>query len=219
MPWADSDATLAGIMRIIRFIALFLCLVVLAGWVALWVRPDLLAMLRGPSNSLVIPGSVAVGGPFALTDHTGRRVTDTTFRGKWMLIYFGYTYCPDVCPTELQNISNAIDLLGPDADKIVPVFITVDPARDTVAALADYVKLFDPRLVGLTGSDAEIAGVAKAYRVYYAKADSKNATTYLMDHSSFLYLVAPDGSFRALFRQGIGPVTMAKALRARFDGS
>lgn len=206
-------------MRIIRYTALIMICLLLAGWVTLWLRPDLMAMLRAPSPSLVIPGSVSVGGPFNLTDHTGRRVTDETFRGKWMLIYFGYTYCPDVCPTELQSISNALDLLGADADKIVPVFITVDPGRDTVAALADYVKLFDPRIVGLTGTDAEIAAVAKAYRVYYAKAESKNATTYLMDHSSFLYFVAPDGVFRSLFRQGIGPEAMAKALRARLAGS
>ncbi len=206
-------------MRLIRYTAFAMIGLLLAVWGVAQLRPDLLAMLRGPSSSLVIPGSISVGGPFTLTDHTGRRVSDSTFRGKWMLIYFGYTFCPDVCPTELQNISNALDLLGKDADKIVPVFITVDPARDTVAALADYVKLFDPRLVGLTGSDAEIAAVARAYRVFYAKADSKTATTYLMDHSSLLYLVGPDGGFRSLFRQGIAPETLAKALRARFDGS
>lgn len=206
-------------MRFIRYLALALIVLTLAGWVTLWARPDLLAMLRGGQPGVALPGSLAVGGPFSLTDQTGQRVTDATYRGKWMLIYFGYTFCPDVCPTELQNIANSLDLLGPDAEKVVPVFITIDPARDTVAALAEYVKLFDPRIVGLTGSDQEIAAVARAYRVYYAKAESKTSTTYLMDHSSFLYLVAPDGSFRSLFRQGIAPETLAKALRARIDGS
>ncbi len=206
-------------MRIIRYTAVFLICLVLAGWAALWLRPDWRDMLRTPTGGLSLPGSLAVGGPFSLVDHTGRRVSDETFRGKWMLLYFGYTFCPDVCPTELQNIANALDLLGPDANKIIPIFVTVDPARDTVAVLGEYVKLFDPRIIGLTGSDAEIAAVAKAYRVYYAKAESKTSTTYLMDHSSFLYLVGPDGGFRALFRQGIAPETLAKALRARIDGS
>jgi protein SCO1/2 len=132
-------------------------------------------------------------------------------------VYFGYTYCPDVCPTELQTVVAALDQLGPLAERIVPVFITIDPERDTPAALAEYVKLFDERLVGLTGSRDQIAAAARAYRVYYARANSKDTTAYLMDHSSFIYLIGPDGSFRALYRQGMSAPDLADALKARLS--
>lgn len=203
-------------LRLIRIAALVSLGLVGLGWGVAWLRPDLLASLRGGGSA---PGTIAVGGAFKLTDQTGKTVTDQTFRGRWMLVYFGYTFCPDVCPTELQTISNALDLLGPDAAKIAPVFITIDPERDTVTALAEYVKLFDDRLVGLTGSVEEIGVAAKAYRVYYAKAHSKDASSYLMDHSSFVYLIGPDGGFRALFRQGTTPEELARAIRTRLAGS
>ena len=143
----------------------------------------------------------SIGGPFALLDHTGKAVTDADFRGQWMLSYFGFTYCPDVCPTALITMVDAIDLLGDKGAKVVPVLVTVDPERDTPALLASYVAAFGPRLVGLTGTAEQITAVAKAYRVYYAKAKPKegSADTYLMDHSSILYLVAPDGKFRQHF--------------------
>jgi protein SCO1/2 len=112
----------------------------------------------------------AVGGPFALVDSEGRAVTDADFRGRFMLVYFGFTYCPDVCPTSLTYIAQALDRLGPDADKVVPVFITVDPERDTPEQLKEYVRHFHPKLVGLTGTPEQIAAAAKAYRVYFAKA-------------------------------------------------
>jgi protein SCO1/2 len=131
------------------------------------------------------------------------------------LVYFGYTYCPDVCPTELQAVASALEMLGPAAATIVPVFITVDPERDTPAHLADYVKLFDDRLVGLTGTPEQIAAVARAYRVYYAKVTPRESTTYLMDHSSFLYLMAPDGTLRALLRPGTSPKEIADTVKAR----
>jgi len=142
-------------------------------------------------------------------------VTEATFHGRWMLVYFGFTYCPDVCPTELQTMSSALDRLGPQARQVVPIFITVDPERDTPAALAEYVKLFDERMVGLTGSKEQIAAAAKAYRVYYARAKANGTTDYLMDHSSFIYLIGPDGGFRALFRHGIAAQEMAESLKSR----
>jgi cytochrome oxidase Cu insertion factor (SCO1/SenC/PrrC family) len=160
-----------------------------------------------------------VGGPFALTDQHGAAVTDASYRGRWMLVYFGYTFCPDVCPTELQTIAGALDKLGPQASQIAPLFVTVDPERDTAAALADYVKLFDDRIVGLTGTPDQIAAVARAYRVYYAKATSKDSSTYLMDHSSFMYLMGPDGKFRALFRQGMSPQALADAIHTQMSAS
>ncbi len=203
-------------LRFIRWGAYAALAVILVGWAIARVRPELFGALTGQAT---VPGAISVGGPFTLTDHTGKRVTEASYRGKFLLVYFGYTYCPDVCPTELQTVSTALDKLGAEADRVVPVFITFDPERVSVTALAEYVKLFDPRLIGLTGTDAEIAAVTRAYRVYYAKAPSKDSTTYLMDHSSFLYLMGPDGAFRALFRQGMSPDDLAKALHTRLTGS
>lgn len=141
-------------------------------------------------------GTALVGGFFSLLDQDGRRVTEKTFLGKYMLVFFGYTYCPDVCPTELQVMSAALDQLGPEAERIQPVFVSIDPARDTPEVLKAYVSNFSPRLVGLTGTAEEVAAIAKAYRVYYARAGSGNSNTdYLMDHSSIIYLMGPDGSF------------------------
>jgi protein SCO1/2 len=141
-------------------------------------------------------GVALVGGPFSLVDQDGRRVSEKSFLGKYMLVFFGYTYCPDVCPTELQVMTAALDQMGPAADRIQPVFVSIDPARDTPEVLKAYVANFGPRLMGLTGTDAEVAGIAKAYRVYYAKAaNSASATDYLMDHSSIIYLMGPDGRF------------------------
>jgi cytochrome oxidase Cu insertion factor (SCO1/SenC/PrrC family) len=141
-------------------------------------------------------GVALVGGPFTLTDHNGRRVTEKDFLGKYMLAFFGYTYCPDVCPTELQVMMAALEAMGPDADKVQPVFISIDPARDTPEVLKSYVENFGPGLIGLTGTAEEVAATAKAYRVYYAKAgNTPSETDYLMDHSSIIYLMGPDGHF------------------------
>lgn len=159
-------------------------------------------------------GSALVGGPFTLTDQTGKRVTDQDFRGKYMLIFFGFTYCPDVCPTELQVMSAALDALGPQGEKIQPVFISIDPARDTPEAMKIYVSNFHPRMVGLTGSEADIAAVAKAYRVYYAKAKgSENSPDYLMDHSTILYLIGPDGKFVKHFTYNTDVKVLTEGLR------
>ena len=141
-------------------------------------------------------GVALVGGPFSLLNQDGKRVTEKDFLGKYMLVFFGYTYCPDVCPTELQVMTAALDQLGPEADRIQPVFVSIDPARDTPEVLKAYVGNFDPRLVGLTGTPEEIAAIARAYRVYYAKAgNGSSSTDYLMDHSAIIYLMGPDGQF------------------------
>lgn len=141
-------------------------------------------------------GAALVGGPFTLTDQNGKRVTEKDFLGKYMLVFFGYTYCPDVCPTELQVMMAALDAMGPEADQVQPVFISIDPGRDTPEVLKAYVGNFGPRLIGLTGTPDEVATAAKAYRVYYAKAgNTPSATDYLMDHSSIIYLMGPDGRF------------------------
>jgi protein SCO1/2 len=158
-------------------------------------------------------GRALVGGPFTLTDHTGKRVTDQDFRGRTLIVMFGFTYCPDVCPTELQLISAALDKLGPKAKDVVPLFITVDPERDTPDQLAMYVKSFHPSLVGLTGSPAEIDAVAKAYRAYFKKVpDPKSTGGYTMDHSAFIYVIGPDGAYQAHFTPGVSVATLADRL-------
>jgi cytochrome oxidase Cu insertion factor (SCO1/SenC/PrrC family) len=141
-------------------------------------------------------GVALVGGPFSLTDQNGRRVSEKDFLGRHMLVFFGFTYCPDICPTELQVMTAALDAMGPEGEKIQPVFVSIDPERDTPEVLKSYVENFGPRLIGLTGTPEEIAAVAKAYRVYYAKAgDQSSPDSYLMDHSSIIYLMGPDGRF------------------------
>jgi len=169
-----------------------------------------------PGGAVINTAGADIGGSFTLTDTSGKRVSDKDFRGRYMLIYFGYSFCPDVCPTELQAMGRALDLLGPAAEKIVPVFISVDPARDKGKELADYVRAFHPRMVGLTGARADIDAVTKAYRVYYKLgAPSKaGATDYLVDHTAFVYLVGPDGTLAALLRGGSGPDALAQGIRS-----
>jgi cytochrome oxidase Cu insertion factor (SCO1/SenC/PrrC family) len=141
-------------------------------------------------------------------------VTNADFRGRFMLIYFGYAFCPDICPTELQAMGRALDALGPKAARITPVFISVDPARDTPASLKPFVRAFHPRMVGLTGTPEQIAAVAKAFRVYYrlGQPSRPGAKDYLVDHTSFFYLVGPDGDFRAVLRGGVDAPAIVKAL-------
>lgn len=163
---------------------------------------------------VVSTGTPQVGGPFTLVDEKGATVTDADFRGKYMLIYFGFTFCPDVCPTELQVMTGALAALGADADKVVPLFITVDPARDTVDVMAKYVPQFSPRLKGLTGSDAQIAAIAKEFHVFYEKAhDDSSSADYSMDHSSIVYLMGPDGKFLTFFPPGTTPDAMAAKIK------
>lgn len=156
--------------------------------------------------------TATIGGPFTLVDTSGRTVTDQTFHGKWMLIYFGYTYCPDACPTTLTNMGIALQKLGPEAARIAPMFITVDPERDTVKAMAEYLKSFDPRIVGLTGSEAQTAAVAKAYHVYVAPRKS-DGDDYLVDHSAYIYLMSPQGKFATVIAGNIAGDRMAETLR------
>ena len=162
-------------------------------------------------------GKADIGGTFELTDHNGNSVTNKAFKGKYMLIYFGYTYCPDVCPTGLTEISNALDLLGSGADKIVPIFITVDPARDTSEHLKEYVTFFHPRLVGLTGTMEQIKTATRAYRVYFAKVDNKmpdaDPEDYTVDHTAIAYLMGPNGEFRQHFGHGTDAKQMAERIK------
>ncbi len=164
---------------------------------------------RGAAGTLL---SSAIGGPFKLVDQNGKTVTNTDLEGKWLLVYFGYTHCPDACPTALNNIALALRDLGAEKKEVRPVFITVDPERDTASAMKDYVAAFDAPIVALTGSDAAIAQAAKEYRVYYAK-HSEAGGEYSMDHSSIIYVMDPKGRFTASFTGEDPPEQIAARLK------
>jgi cytochrome oxidase Cu insertion factor (SCO1/SenC/PrrC family) len=171
-------------------------------------------MVPGLGRS-VITGQADIGGPFQLTDQTGKTVRDSDFHGRYMLIYFGYSFCPDVCPTTLGVMAQALDKIGPDrARHLVPIFITIDPARDTPKVLGDYMKAFGPEFIGLTGSDAAIKDAEKKYRVYAVKKPLEKGG-YGMDHSSVLYLMGPDGKLVSFYDEAISPDDLAKELKQK----
>jgi cytochrome oxidase Cu insertion factor (SCO1/SenC/PrrC family) len=159
-------------------------------------------------------GEARIGGPFTLTDQNGRIRTDADFRGRYMLVYFGYSNCPDVCPTTLAVMADALAKL-PRSDRVVPVFITIDPARDTPMVLKSYLKAFGSRFIGLTGSPEAVAAAARAYRVFYQKRPLEGGG-YAMDHSSHIYLMGPDGKFLAVYDETLGPDGLAAALQQQF---
>lgn len=166
-----------------------------------------------PKGGIPSIGQATVGGPFSLTDHTGKRVTDQDFRGRYMLVFFGFTFCPDVCPTALQVSSAALDKLGDKARRVTPVLISVDPERDTPEQLQSYVSSFHPRLVGLTGTLPEIEAVARAYRAYYRRVkDERSTAGYSIDHTSIIYLMGPDGRFLTHFTHATSVDAMAAGL-------
>jgi protein SCO1/2 len=164
---------------------------------------------RGAAGTLL---ANAIGGPFHLVDQNGKTVTDADLKGKWSLIYFGYTHCPDACPTALNDMSIALDELGPRRSAVRPVFITVDPERDTPEVLKSYVTAFDAPIMALTGSPEEIAQAAKGYRVYYAKHPEAGGD-YSMDHSSVIYVMDPEGRFTASFTHQNTPEEIAERLK------
>lgn len=143
-----------------------------------------------------VSGVALIGGPFEMLNQNGAKVTEKDFAGKPMLLFFGYTYCPDVCPTELQIMSTTLDQLGDQAKDVQPVFVTIDPERDTPAVLKSYLESFGPRWTGLTGTPDQVRAITRAWHVFYEKRDNKAAPKdYLMDHSSFIFLMGPDGKF------------------------
>lgn len=158
-------------------------------------------------------GKPKIGGSFSLVDQDGKAVTEADFKGRFMLVYFGYTFCPDVCPTSLSAMAEALDILGDKADQVVPVFITVDPQRDTPEQMKMYVEYFHPRLVGLSGTVDQVAAAANAYKAYFAKAGDGTEEEYLMDHSSITYLMGPDGQFISHFSHGVDGEEMAKRMK------
>lgn len=173
------------------------------------------ALMPGDVGGRAESTTPAIGGPFTLTDQHGNTVTEADFAGRYKLIYFGFTYCPDVCPTTLATIAEAMELVGDKAETIVPILITVDPERDTPEQLKMYADHFHPRLVALTGTPEQIAAVAKEYRVYYAKVAEKGADkdAYTMDHSAITYLMGPDGAYVRHFGHATPAGEMAERLR------
>ncbi len=158
------------------------------------------------------PGASAIGGPFKLTDQDGSTVTDESLKGKPFLVFFGFTHCPDVCPTVLFEVSEVLTKLGPDADRVGALFVTVDPERDTPAKLKEYLASFDPRLRGLTGDEAAVRAMAKAYRVYFKKVPTQGGD-YTMDHTALIYLMDKQGRFVSPFNLKRPPEQAAAELK------
>ncbi|MBV8800549.1 MAG: SCO family protein [Alphaproteobacteria bacterium] len=165
-------------------------------------------------SRVITAGTAQVGGPFRLVDQDGHVRSDADFRGRWMWIYLGYTNCPDVCPTTLALMSEVLKQLGGSANRLAPIFITLDPSRDTPKMLKVYLRAFDPRFIGLTGSEEEIAAVAKEYRVYRVKHPLPGGG-YSIDHSSIICLMGPDGKFAAVYDNSQTPEQIAADLRKR----
>jgi protein SCO1/2 len=175
--------------RILVAIGAFLCGLVLC--------LGIIVIVSGRLSAPVAQQVAAIGGPFKLIDHNGQTVTEADFKGRPFLVFFGFTRCPDICPTTLFDVSEVLRALGKDADRVRALFITVDPERDTPAVLKDYLSSFDPHLAGLTGEPEAIAAVAKAYRVYFKKVPLDQG--YTMDHTAIVYLMDKEGRFVAPF--------------------
>jgi cytochrome oxidase Cu insertion factor (SCO1/SenC/PrrC family) len=156
-----------------------------------------------------------VGGAFALTDQNGTRRTDADFRGKLMLVYFGFTFCPDICPTDLLQMALAVEQLGQAGEMVQPIFITVDPERDTPDHLKEYMPLFHPRFIGLSGDEFAIAAAARAYRVYYKKVERDEKSGYTVDHSAFIYLMDRNGAYLGFFPPGTPAERLVESIRPR----
>lgn len=198
---------------------LILVLVVMAA-VSAAIAAALVANSDRTPGRVVGVSEVQIGGPLDLVHHTGRRFSDAELAGSYRLVYFGYTYCPDMCPLGLQTMAEALDRLPPEiASKIQPIFVSVDPERDTPAVLKEYVAAFHPRLIGLTGTVEEIEAVKKAWRVYARKSEEKRGEDYLVDHSTFTYLMGPDGRYLAHFGHGTTPEQMAERLARLVAGT
>ena len=174
----------------------------------------LAALTLWPLRQGAAAEAVTIGGSFTLRTPDGVTVTEQTYRGKWLLVYFGYTFCPNTCPTALMDISSVLARLGGEADVIQPLFITVDPQRDTPDVLQEYTRSFDPRIIGLGGDAQQIAAAAQAYGAYYTlRKTGQGAEDYLIDHSSYIYLMDPCGSFASGFDADTPPDRMAQQVR------
>lgn len=195
-------------MKAVRF-----CALLLAAWLS---GATVLAAEEQPSAAQMMDdlmyGRGPIGGPFTLTDHSGRPRSDSEFRGRLMIVYFGYTFCPDVCPTDLQAITQALNALGPRAAEVQPIFITIDPERDT-KVLADYVSAFHPSLIGLTGSPADIRKLANSYKAFYTRVSDERTGEYSIDHSGVIYLMGRNGEYLGFMPPQTSPGRLTEILR------
>jgi protein SCO1/2 len=166
----------------------------------------------------LMSGKGPVGGPFTLVDAGGGRRSLADFRGRLVLLYFGYTYCPDICPTDLMSMGNLVRSLGAAGDQVQPVFVTLDPARDRPEMLRAYVASFHPRIVALTGTEDEIRRVATSYKVYFEKVKPPGTSTYFIDHTAYIFLLDREGRFVTLFPPGTPQERMAVMVRAQLKG-
>ncbi len=166
-----------------------------------------------PAKESVDTGNALLGGDFTLTSHKGQSIDTKQFRGKYMMVYFGYSFCPDICPTALENMSEAMMKLADMGNKIQPIFVTVDPDRDTVQQLETYIQSFHPRFLAMTGGKEALDKAIKAYRVYAQKVDDEGATDYLVDHSSIVYVMGPDGKYVSHFSHQTPGEEMAFKMR------
>lgn len=171
-----------------------------------------------PPGRGILAGTPEIGGPFILVDQDGREVTEATFRGKYLLVFFGFTSCPDICPLSLDRFAEVLDLLGRDAEAVQPLLISVDPERDTPAALKDYVASFHPKILGLTGSIEQVRAAASRYKVYFAK-DAPSGQNYSVSHSAYEYLMGPDGNNLQIFRSEYVPHKVADVIRQHIRGA
>ena len=191
-------------------------LVIAAGIAAYQIRAEQNARHGGATQQ--IAGASQVGGPFDLVTHGGRDVTQAYFNDKPKLIYFGFTFCPSICPTELQKMAAALEELDEEqAKQIYPLFITVDPDRDTPKVMKDYVTMFHDRLTGLTGTQSQIETVMDQYKVYASRVETEGATDYTMDHSSYIYLMSADNNLVKIFDRGDSAEKVAEGIRTYLD--
>lgn len=195
---------------VVIFAVVCLLLAAVVGGAAVMMTRDRLA---GQSGAVTTTGQASVGGPFQLVDQQGRPVDQSLLQGRWSLVFFGFTYCPDYCPTTLQMLDATRQALGLEGAELQIVFISVDPERDTPEALADYLSSdgFPEGVVGLTGSEAQVAAAARAYRAFYRRVDQGDG--YTMDHSLTIYLMGPDGTFREALAHDLGPERAAGVIR------
>ncbi|MEH6403983.1 MAG: SCO family protein [Sneathiella sp.] len=191
-------------------VALF---VVIGVTVAALVLTGIIPSASNSGRSGIIVGAPQIGGEFTATNNKGKAVSDKDFQGKMMLVFFGYTFCPDVCPTEMQTFSQVMSELGDDAASVTPVFITIDPARDTVPVIDEFVQAFHPSIVGLTGTNDQIDQIKKAYRAYGQQVEGDDSEYYLVDHTSFTYLMGTDGKLITVFSYGTTPEEITKTIK------
>ncbi|MEQ9037174.1 MAG: SCO family protein [Silicimonas sp.] len=175
--------------------------------------------LGNGSRTVRYSGEADILSEFSLTDHTGQEVTQADYSDRWQLVFFGFTHCPDICPTTLAYMSSVLDLLGDDADQVAPIFITVDPARDTVPVMAEYVSAFHPSLIGLTGTEAQVAEATRNFRTWYERTEDDGAPDgYFMAHAGHIYLMQPSGEFEAVYQEGgQPPELLAQEIRKKLE--